>query len=94
MALEIINHEKKEHHWDIGLDLPIDPKLLNITQEEIKESIVALLYHKNALTLKQAREVIGKSRRQFEEDILPKYGYPMYGNTPEDIETEIKASKR
>ena len=67
-------------HMDI--DLP-----MGITPEYVKETVVAIMYSQNKLDLKSAREIIGVSRREFEENILPKYGVTVLGD--DDIDLEI-----
>ena len=32
--------------------------------------------------------MIGKTRRQFEEEVIPKYGLSMIGGTKEDVKIE------
>jgi len=58
-----------------------------ITPEYVKEAIVSMMYSQNKLNFKEAREIIGVTRREFEEDILPKYGITVLGD--EDIDLEI-----
>ena len=68
----------------IEMDLPI-----NISQEYVKEAVCALLYNQNKIGLKQARELLGISRREFEEDILPKFGFTTYADTKEEANIEL-----
>jgi len=58
-----------------------------ITADYVKEAIVSMMYSQNKLDFKEAREIIGVTRREFEEDILPKYGITVLGD--EDIDLEI-----
>ncbi len=66
-------------HMDV--DLPI-----GITPEYVKETVVAIMYSQNKLDLKSAREIMGVSRREFEDDILPKDGVTGLGDDDIDIE--------
>ena len=43
------------------------------------------------MELIQAREALGVSRRVFEEDILPKFGFSIYNES--DIDLEINQAK-
>jgi hypothetical protein len=58
---------------------------------DYQEAIAALLYHNGSLSLREARLMVGKSRREFEEDILPKFGFTTMGETQDEWETELNA---
>lgn len=66
----------------------------DIEDTYLKEALAAFLYHNDKMSLKQARSMIGVSRREFEETILPKFGFTTMSNSPDDVEIEIMASKR
>lgn len=63
---------------------------LGLTQTDIKELVIATLYHSGKIGGRKACEMLGVARRVFEEDILAKYGFTTYGMTQEDIEREVK----
>ena len=72
------------------------PKIseLGYSQTDIQEAIAAFLHHRDILSLKEARQMIGKSRREFEEDVLPKFDFATYGDDPKDAEIELAAARR
>jgi len=74
----------------IVIDVPKSIYTRGVDKTYIEEALAAVLYHKGILTLKEAHELIGQTRREFEEITLPKFGY-----TPgdEDTEIELKASQ-
>jgi hypothetical protein len=63
----------------------------NIDQVYAQEALAAVLYYNGKLSEKEARMMIGKTRREFQEEIIPKYSLSMIGGTQEDIEIEINA---
>jgi len=52
--------------------------------------LVATLYTNGKLSGREAREVLGMTRRGFEE-MLPRYGFSILVDTPKNIETELNA---
>jgi len=50
-----------------------------ITSEYVIEAIVSVMYGQNKLSLKKAREMLGVTRREFEEKLLY-YGISMMGD--------------
>ncbi len=78
---------------EIYVKVPVNDEL-GINQAYYQELLAVTLYHKGMLSLKEARELIGKSRREFEEDVLPKYDYTPMDDSPSNAEIEIEASKR
>lgn len=82
-----ISKEKTIHR--VTIDLPQE-----IEQNYVKEALAAVLYYNGKLSEKEARTMIGKTRRQFEEEIIPKFGLSMIGGTKEDIEIEKEACLR
>ena len=65
-----------------------------VDQEYAREALAAILYYNDVLSEKEARMMIGKTRRQFQEKIIPKFGLSMTGGTPTDAETEIEACRK
>ncbi len=60
----------------------------------LKEALAAVLYYNGTLTEKEARRMIGRTRREFEENIIPRFGLSMIGGTPEDATIERDACLR
>lgn len=71
------------------IDLP-DRDDLGVDEHYAKEALVATLYTNGKLSGREAREVLGMTRRGFEE-MLPRYGFSILVDTPENIETELNA---
>lgn len=59
-----------------------------IDQVCAQEALAAVLYYNGKLSEKEARMMIGKTRREFQEEIKPKYSLSMIGGTHEDIDIE------
>lgn len=76
----------------ISVQVPINTDDLGFNQTYYQELIAATLYHNGTLKLKQARMLIGKSRREFEEDVLPKFGYTTMKDNPNDVRIELNAA--
>ncbi|MBF0507793.1 MAG: hypothetical protein HQK57_02575 [Deltaproteobacteria bacterium] len=74
-----------------SIDLPIDMDELGLTSGFIQELVIATLFHIGTLTSKQACDLLGKARREFEEDVLPKFGYTIMGDGPENTEIELNS---
>ncbi|MCP4749830.1 MAG: hypothetical protein GY866_02965 [Proteobacteria bacterium] len=68
------------------VDLPLE-----VDKSCVQEALAAVLYYNGKLTEKEARTMIGKTRREFEETIIPEFGLSMIGGTKQDIELEKKA---
>ncbi len=84
MAVSNIDSDKR-----LTIDLP-----QNIDQAYAREAFAAILYYNGVLSEKQARSMIGKSRREFQEEIIPKFGLSMVGGTEEDVAIEREACQR
>ncbi len=78
-----------EKTQQIIIDLPY-----KIDKSYVKEALAAVLYYNGKLSEKEARLLIGKTRREFEEKIIPKFGLSMIGGIKEDIEYEREACLR
>jgi len=81
------NTQKSVIH--LALDLPP-----TIDQNYLKEALSAILYYNGVLSEKQARMLIGKTRREFQENIIPKFGLSMIGGTDKDAKIELAACKK
>lgn len=84
-----MNSDTNSISHQITIELP-----RNMDHQYIREALAAVLYYNGHLTEKEARMMIGKTRRQFEEEVIPQFGLSMVGGTKEDIEIEIKACQR
>ena len=73
----------------VTVDLP-DRADLDIDERYAREALVALLYSNGKLTGHEARQALGMTRRAFEE-ILPRYGLSVLVDTPQNVETELRA---
>ncbi|MBF0474909.1 MAG: UPF0175 family protein [Deltaproteobacteria bacterium] len=76
---------------EISIRVPINMDELGLTPGFIQESVAATLFHEGILTSKQACELIGISRREFEEDVLPKFGFTTMRNDPRNAEIELNS---
>ncbi len=65
-----------------------------IDSNYVREALAAVLYYNGKLSEKEAREMIGKTRREFEEEVIPAFGLSMIGGTREDVEIEKEACQR
>ena len=74
----------------VQVNVPKQVTQAGFRQAELQEALAVVLYYKEALSMKEACELTGKSRRQLEE-ALANYGYSTYGNTKEDIDFELDA---
>jgi predicted HTH domain antitoxin len=73
------------------MTLSIDiPEAAGVDERFVKEALAATLYYNGKLSAKQAREMLGMTRRAFEE-MLPLYGYTILVDSPENLEIERSA---
>ena len=77
----------------ISIEVPENADHLGFNQSYFQEAVAALLYDNGTLTLKEARLLIGKSRYEFETEVLPKFGFTTMGHDPQNVEIELNASK-
>jgi predicted HTH domain antitoxin len=73
----------------VTIDLPDRPDL-EVDERRAKEALVATLYANDKLSGQEARQILGMTRRAFEE-MLPRYGFSILVDSPENIETELGA---
>jgi len=73
----------------VSVDLP-DRDDLGIDERYAKEALVATLYSNGKLSGREAREILGMTRRAFEE-MLPRYGFSILVDSPSNTETELNA---
>ena len=68
------------------------PDVVNPTedsQREAQELVVSYMYKKGLISSQEACQVISATRMQFEEEILPKFGYSIFPSDPETIDNEF-----
>jgi predicted HTH domain antitoxin len=67
------------------------PEWIENDQPLLRNAIALVLYKKGKLTMREAREIMGVSRREF-EDSLGEFGFSMMDE--HDLENELKAAQR
>ncbi|MCB1053404.1 MAG: UPF0175 family protein [Acidobacteria bacterium] len=76
----------------ITIDLPESAILPEgVTERYITEMLAANLYHQGRISEHQACQIIGLSRRDFEE-LLPKFGFSVLADDEETINLEFDPS--
>jgi len=70
----------------VTIDLP-DRLGLDVDEAYAQEALVATLYSTGKLTGREAREILGMSRREF-ENMLPRYGASILVDSDTNVETE------
>lgn len=73
----------------VSVDLP-DRDDLGIDERYAKEALVATLYSNGKVSGREAREILGMTRRAFEE-MLPRYGFSVLVDSSANIKTELNA---
>lgn len=63
---------------------------LDIDEQYAREALVSVLYSNGKLSGSEARQILGLSRRAFEE-LLPRYGCSILVDNDENIQTELGA---
>lgn len=75
---------------ELTLELPNIKPLSEVNGSYLKEMLITNLYHLGKLSEKEAREVLEKTRRGFEE-LLPKFGFSILGDSDANIAIELNA---
>lgn len=73
----------------VSVNIPNDTAA-NIDEQYLEEALVATLYHNQKLSEKEARKILGISRRDFEE-MLPRYGFSVLVDSEENARIELNA---
>jgi len=60
----------------------------DIDEAYAREALVATLYSNGKLSGREARQILGMSRRDF-EDMLPRYGFSVLVDSEENVQTEL-----
>ncbi len=72
----------------VSLELP--DSFVSVDPRYLKEALITMLYHLGKLSERQARETLGMTRRAFEE-MLPRFGFSILGDSRENLEIELSA---
>ena len=72
------------------IELPDIKPLSNMNDKYLKEMLIATLYNNGKISANEAAKILGKTRREFEK-LLPKFGFSILNDSPENIEIELKA---
>jgi predicted HTH domain antitoxin len=80
------NYPDEVYMKTISIELP---DFVNIEPREIKLVLASKLYEKGTLSLGQAAELAGLSKKAFME-ILADYGVTVFNYNPEEIENDYK----
>lgn len=70
------------------LQVKLPPKF-NLNQAEVKVILAGELYERGTLSIGQAAEIAGLSKRAFIE-IMGKYGYSLFSKSVDDLLSDIK----
>jgi len=70
----------------VTIDLP--DRFGDIDETYAREALVATLYSNDKLSGREAREILGMSRREF-EDMLPRYGFSILVDNEANVQTEL-----
>ncbi len=65
------------------------PELAHFNEHELKMIIAGEYYKRGNITLGQAAEIVGISKRTFIET-MGDYGYSVFGDDPDEIISDIK----
>lgn len=68
------------------------PELSNFSEHEVKMIVAGEFYRRGNISLGQAAEMVGVSKRAFIET-MGDYGYSVFGEDPEDLIADIKNAK-
>lgn len=72
----------------VSLELP--DSMLAVDPRYLKEALIAMLYQMGKLSELQAREVLGMTRRAFQE-MLPRFGFSILVDSQENLDIELSA---
>ncbi|MBF0509380.1 MAG: hypothetical protein HQK57_10705 [Deltaproteobacteria bacterium] len=81
--------ETAREEFVVPVDFPADIGK-RLDRQYITEAVAAISYYNGMLSENEACEIIGVTRRQFEEQILPKFNLSLMGGTQEDIDFETE----
>lgn len=74
----------------VSIELPDIKPLSGMNGKYLKEMLIATLYNVGKISAKEAANILGKTRREFEE-LLPELGFSILNDSNENIEIELKA---
>ncbi|MCP4295282.1 MAG: hypothetical protein GY786_06725 [Proteobacteria bacterium] len=78
--------ETKPQTTDLVIKCPV-----NINKKHVQEALVAVLYNNGELSSKEACHIATLTRRDFEERVLPQFGFSILRDTQENIRIELNA---
>jgi len=82
----MINNNKKWKMKTLTIDIPDN---IEVDEKEAKLIIASKLYENGKLSLGQAASLVNLTKRAFIE-LLGDYNVSLFGNSPEDISSDIK----
>jgi len=65
------------------------PQKFNLSEAEIKIILAGELYERGSLSIGQAAEIAGLTKRAFIE-VMGKYGYSLFSKSVDDLLSDIK----
>ncbi len=68
------------------------PKTVDFDDKEARMAIAARLFEKGKLSLGQAAEVVGMSKREFMEN-LSSFGVSLFNYSPSDLDRDFENAK-
>jgi Uncharacterised protein family (UPF0175) len=74
----------------VSIEFPDTAHLDDVDDRYLQEALVATLYHLGKLSEKEARQILGLTRRTFEE-MLPRFGFSVLADDQAAIDAELKA---
>lgn len=74
----------------LSIELPDIKPLSDMNDNYLKEMLISTLYNIGKISAKEASNILGKTRREFEE-LLPKFGFSILNDSQENIEIELNA---
>jgi len=69
---------------ELTVALPDSQPFADMNENYLRELLIATLYNLGKLSEKEAREVLGMSRREFEE-LLPKFGFSILNDERQEL---------
>jgi predicted HTH domain antitoxin len=69
------------------------PEMTDLSSTDVLIFTAAKLYEAQKLTLGQAAEAAGLSKRTFAE-LLGKYGVSLFSQSPEDLESDVRNARQ
>lgn len=74
----------------LSIDLLDVEPLSDVDVMYLKEMLIAALYNVGKISAKEGAKILGKTRREFEA-LLPKFGFSILSDSPDNIQIELHA---